>query len=365
MVRGQTGTGPGVYTALGRALLVCGECKTQLAASIILPQEIKVISIPYFNSLGKDGAITVTGSENLMLLELLKSKLLKEVSENNSGEIFSTSKIQLLKEKDYYIMDIELDGDAPKSFIKAYFYEKNSGVKRRNLKTWTAFIAKSAEKWYPHESFTEYMINRIGIELGLNMNNVKLVRANGQIRFLSEYFLSPNEALTHGAEICGYYLEDHEMARQIANHKKTARELFTFEFISKAIEFVFPNAFEEILQGLVKMIAFDALVGNNDRHFYNWGVIDTIKRSKKQPKFAPIYDSARGLLWNFGEGNIVKHLETHRSSGKKIEKYISNATPRISIESDSNCNHFQLVSFIKSHKDDYNEIIDELVLSQV
>lgn len=128
------------------------------------------------------------------------------------------------------------------------------------------------------------------------MNNVKLVRANGQIRFLSEYFLSPNEALTHGAEICGSYLEDHEMAKQIANHKKTARELFTFEFISKAIEFVFPSAFEEILLDLVKMIAFDALVGNNDRHFYNWGVIDTIKRSKKRPKFAPIYDSARGLL---------------------------------------------------------------------
>ncbi|MCG8391361.1 MAG: HipA domain-containing protein [Cytophagales bacterium] len=204
------------------------------------------------------------------------------------------------------------------------------------------------------------MINRIGIELGLNMNNVKLVRANGQIRFLSEYFLSPNEALTHGAEICGSYLEDHEMAKQIANHKKTARELFTFEFISKAIEFVFPSAFEEILLDLVKMIAFDALVGNNDRHFYNWGVIDTIKRSKKRPKFAPIYDSARGLLWNFSEDNIVKHLESYNSGGNKIEKYISNATPRISIEGDSDCNHFQLVSFVKSHKGDYGEIIDEL-----
>lgn len=59
-----------------------------------------------------------------MLSELLKSNLPKEISENNSGEISSANKIQLLKEKDYYIMDIELDGDAPKSFIKAYFYKK-------------------------------------------------------------------------------------------------------------------------------------------------------------------------------------------------------------------------------------------------
>jgi hypothetical protein len=61
------------------------------------------------------------------------------------------------------------------------------------------------------------------------------------------------------------------MARQIANHKITSRELFTFEFIKDAIRSVFPACFENLLTQLDKMIAFDALAGNNDRHFYNWG----------------------------------------------------------------------------------------------
>ena len=133
--------------------------------------------------------------------KLLQTKLRIEKSENSSGSLLELKQISILKEEDYYVETIGLDGDAPKQFIKAYFFEPDSGIKRRNLNTWAPFIAKSAEKWYPHESVIEYMINRIGIELGLNMNEVKLVRANGHIRFLSRYFLKSNEVLVHGAEI--------------------------------------------------------------------------------------------------------------------------------------------------------------------
>lgn len=119
----------------------------------------------------------------------LQSKLRVEQSQNSSGVIQCISKIPLLREEDYYVVEIGLDGDAPKQFIKAYFYEPDSGVRKAKSKSWSSFIAKSAEKWYPHESVIEYMINLIGIALGLNMNEVRLVVANGQIRFLSRYFL--------------------------------------------------------------------------------------------------------------------------------------------------------------------------------
>ncbi len=205
------------------------------------------------------------------------------------------------------------------------------------------------------------MINRIGIELGLNMNEVRLVVANGQIRFLSKYFRKSNEVLVHGAEICGEYLDDRDMAAQIANNKKTSRQLFTFEFICKAILYVFPEVYESVVCDLVKMIAFDAIVGNNDRHFYNWGVINTIKKGGKAPKFAPIYDSARGLSWNESEESIVKHHTHHKQNGQKIVNYIEQAKPRISIEEDSDINHFGLISFVKSIKEEYAEIISKLI----
>ncbi|MDP3928855.1 MAG: hypothetical protein Q8R57_07515 [Bacteroidota bacterium] len=112
----------------------------------------------------------------------LNNKLRVEKSLKYSGSIRNFNKIELLKEGDYIIKNYDLDGDAPKQFIKAYFFEENSTVRKEFSSTWRPFIAKTAEKWYPHESIIEYLINRIGEELGLKMNKIRLVRANGQIR---------------------------------------------------------------------------------------------------------------------------------------------------------------------------------------
>lgn len=105
------------------------------------------------------------------------------------------------------------------------------------------------------------------------------------------------------------------------------------------------------------MVAFDALAGNNDRHFYNWGVIDTKKKTAKLPTFAPIYDSARGLMWNYSDENIKK---IYGQSGTRIDTYINEACPRISIESNTQANHFQLIDFIKRYNKEYEEIINNL-----
>ena len=298
---------------------------------------------------------------NFFLKNVSQIGLRIEQSQNSSGMLQNFTKIPVLREENYFVVEVGLDGDAPKQFIKAYFFEPDSGVRKRKLKTWIPFIAKSAEKWYPHESVIEYMINRIGIELGLNMNEVRLVVANGQVRFLSRYFRKSNEVLVHGAEICGEYLDDRDLAAQIANNKKTSRELFTFEFICKAIRHVFPEASESLICDLIRMITFDAIAGNNDRHFYNWGVISTVKKSGRLPKFAPIYDSARGLMWNESEMNIVKHHRHHKQEGKKIVNYIQEAKPRISVEKDADVNHFGLISFIKKLNQDYSKIIVDLV----
>ena len=204
------------------------------------------------------------------------------------------------------------------------------------------------------------MINRIGEVLGINMNEICLVKANGQIRFLSKYFLNKEENLIHGAEICGEHLGDMPFAEEIANHKKNSRELFTFEFIKDAIRTVFPRYFEQLTLDLVKMLSFDAIVGNNDRHFYNWGVIATKKKTHKLPTFAPVYDSARGLLWNYSDDNIKNLLRIHQNSGKKIVNYIQEACPRISIESNTQANHFELMDFVKRYNDKYRQIINDL-----
>lgn len=295
-------------------------------------------------------------------------KLRIEKSISCSGKLLNESSISHLRKDHYYIKVIPLDGDAPKEFIKAYFYEEGSTVRRNSRSSWTPFIAKTAQKWYPHESVIEYMINRIGEVLGLRMNEIRLVKANGQIRFLSRYFLNMDETLIHGAEICGQYLSDNLMAKEIADNRKTARELFTFEFIQNAIRNVFPDCFEPILHNLVQMIVFDGLVGNNDRHFYNWGIIDTKKKTSKMPTFAPLYDSARGLLWNVSDNQIIADYQDYNyylkdrsgKHGNKIVNYVRDAAPRISIEGNQKATHFELIDFVRRWNPEFQQIVSDL-----
>jgi hypothetical protein len=284
--------------------------------------------------------------------------LRKENSQGNSGVILNEHKIEILREEHYIVKEIGLSGDAPKQFIHAYFYTKDSKVKKGFSSSWIKYISKTAAKWYPHEPLIEYMINRVGQELNLPMNEVKLVFANGQLRFLSKYFLNKDQKLIHGAEICGQHLGDMNLADEIANNRKTSRELFTFEFISDAIKSVFPETAEILTSKFVEMIVFDAIVGNNDRHFYNWGVIHTIRKSKALPNFAPIYDSSRGLLWNHTDDRIVKDYINESS---KFKNYLESACPRVSIEADKGINHFQLVSFIFDNFASYRDTITNLI----
>ena len=97
------------------------------------------------------------------------------------------------------------------------------------------------------------------------------------------------------------------------------------------------------MHNLVKMLLFDALVGNNDRHFYNWGVIRSINQ-KFQPYFAPIYDTARGLFWNDNDTKLENHYQNNKIA--YVKKYCKNSRPKIGWDGEMNINHFKLVNYI-------------------
>jgi len=286
-----------------------------------------------------------------------KYPLYRETPKNQSGCAQNWHKyLPILKRKNFYKEDIPISGDAPKNFIRVYEH----GECRRNRPTqWTAYIAKVGHKWYPVESITEYLMNRVGEVIGIDVAKSKLTLANEQIRFLSRYFLKPGEEqLVHGAQIYAGYLEDEQFV-ELANERRqheVSRELFTFQFTEEAIKALFPNDQAEILEKFVVMLLYDALVGNNDRHFYNWGVIIHLFDQNKL-RFAPVYDTARGLFWNFSEARIRSFNDED-----KLENYIEGALPRTGWEDAQQINHFQLIERI-FHEDGRYCAICENVLN--
>ncbi len=275
---------------------------------------------------------------------LLKQRLSRETVINRAGfEINPHSALPPLRKGYYYVVDQAIAGDAPKNFIRAYTYGMG---KRSNPRKWPAYIAKVGHKWYPNESITEHLLTRIGQLLGLQMAESFLVSAHGQVRFLSRYFLGRNQKLVHGAEIFGGYLEDEAFVEEVERVGAT-RDLFTFQSVAAAIRDRFPDRASSILKEYTRMLVFDAIVGNNDRHHYNWGVIVHEQRGHA-PRFSPIYDSARALFWNDSESKL-QALQRDPDPNRVpafLKRYIKNSRPKTGWDKKKNLNHFDLIQEI-------------------
>ncbi len=274
----------------------------------------------------------------------MKSHSLKKVTiEKYCGyNINPKPYLATIKKSNYYIQNINVIGDAPKEFIKVYEFGK---VRKNSRKNWIGYIAKTGQKWYPSESITEYLMNQIGETIGLEVAESKLAFIGGQLRFLSKYFLTKDESLVHASQIFAGYLSGDINFVDEVEIQNQARNLFTFQFAQNAIKEMFPSNFEIIIDSLVKLLIFDGIVGNNDRHIYNWGVITDVF-GYRTPRFSPIFDTARGLFWNESEIKLQKLLKQPKELEVKFHTYAKGSRPKTGWEGHENINHFELIELL-------------------
>lgn len=272
------------------------------------------------------------------------SKANSEPILHHSGNL-KLSDIPVVK-NGFYKVDSALspNGDAPKQFLKIYKYGE---APKSSIKHWTGYIAKTGHKWYPNESISEHFLTRVGQVLGLNMAESSLFKIRGQVRFCSRYFLNAkgNQELVHGANIyAGYLNGDLALVEEIET-QKLSQKLFTLQFTSESVKALFPFDHQEIMENFSRMLLFDILVGNNDRHFYNWGVIRDLGQ-KENPRFSPVFDSARGIFWNRSDKVIADIVSDKSRLEKLISKYESESKPKFGIEGKGKINHFDLLDFV-------------------
>lgn len=282
-----------------------------------------------------------------------KKRLTVETIIHKTGSGVLNRKIDTIKSDNFYVLNDSVGGDAPKDVIKVYEY-KNGKCRKDKPKSWTKYIAKIGHKWYPNESITEHYLTSIGVSFGIKIANSKLASIENYIRFMSEHFHSKDQELIHGANILSRFInESNNDWIDKMDKEKTLRGEINILDVIHAIGDVFPKQGKQIVNSLINMILFDCLIGNNDRHYYNWGVIKHIK-NRHEPFFSPIYDTARGLFWNLDDKNIISlHSNLNNPDFKRVKKYIENSAPKISVPDNDKCNHFELVDYLV--KNDYIE----------
>ena len=247
---------------------------------------------------------------------------------------------------------LSITGDAPKDFITDSEYRPGHRSRRQRQES---YIAKVGSKFYPNESITEHLVTRIGEIYGLRIAESKLRLIDGQVRFMSKYFLNrQDEQLTHGAEIYELCLGKENYA-EIAS-KKAERDFFTFQMTCEAISDAFPGYMERIVAGYVEMLTFDALIGHNDRHPYNWGVIVPIRKARA-PRFSPVYDTARALFWNKPEYSVRQML----TDARQLESYVNKCTPQIGWDGEQRVDFFRLIGLIWTNFARYRNNIEKFL----
>lgn len=250
--------------------------------------------------------------------------------------------------------ELTIIGDAPKSYIVF------NGEERE------AYIAKQPRREGPIECVTEYLISRIGTTLPLRVAEGRLVRLRSpatsmgcwarstegtdDVRFMSRQFLdrAASEQLVHGSQLVGRCFEIDE--KQLFSEVQRGQEwrFYTVELIDTVLASAADGdalVHRQLLGGFARMLAFDALIGANDRHAQNWGVIESAIK-KQSPRFAPVFDTARGLFWNRTEEKLG---EWDIERARRIESYANRSRPLIGFDAAQTApSHFDLIEHIVS-----------------
>jgi hypothetical protein len=223
-----------------------------------------------------------------------------------------------------------------------------------------AFVAKRPRKMGPMECVTEQMISCVGRLLPLKVAKSRLVRlpvpqgSAPDVRFLSRSFVVRGKtALKHGVELAADYFSasPNELA-EVFNlaDKKEERSFYTLEFMLAVLDGWGRTDRERrsLRESFGRMVAFDALVGAQDRHAQNWGVIEFPTSPDAPRLFAPLYDTARGFFWDHSD-DAFRAADAVGGRLEFVRRYAQRSKPVFGAsEITKKLNHFELVEYAVS-----------------
>lgn len=211
----------------------------------------------------------------------------------------------------------------------------------------TSLIKK--EKNYIYEFWSEIIASEIGTFLGFDVLKYNVAAKDHKtLGCLSKLMIDTTfEQLDEGYKwIKRYQIE----------YNTDDRNSYTFQLINETLKNLFPN--EKFIEKLISTIVFDCIIGNEDRHQENWGIIVSRKESTNKIKsffskktlipestyrFAPIYDSGSSLGRELREEKINQML----TDSIQLNAYINRGQSEIHWQGEyGKQKHFSLIDKI-------------------
>jgi hypothetical protein len=202
------------------------------------------------------------------------------------------------------------------------------------------YLVKYPQKFGEQETYTEFFINQLGSALGFRMAASGLLRLDGVLAFLTRIFTSPKETLRHGSLVIeDYYKEEKALDRV---RRKEEQAFYSIDFVAELLEIFVGEDFDDVFPRFIEMLIFDALIGSMDRHAQNWGVLESLTKPARY-RFAPIFDSARALLWSMDEEQVRELSQSTQAFDAHINRARPCLGPKRHHLKNNRCNHFDFV----------------------
>lgn len=112
---------------------------------------------------------------------------------------------------------------------------------------------------------------------------------------------------------------------------------YSIEMIKKAIEQFVP------IEGFLKMLMFDYLIGNSDRHQNNWAIL--IKDDEKQ--WAPLYDNSSSLCAYVPEEQIAGYFGKDKNRWNSLVDTKSRSLIRCKESDEKRQTHLTVLKYLK------------------
>ncbi|HZH09291.1 MAG TPA: HipA domain-containing protein [Microvirga sp.] len=207
-----------------------------------------------------------------------------------------------------------------------------------------AYLFKTAIGWQAQQIWSEVIAYRLGALIGLPVPPafIAVDERTGDTGVLVEFFYGyPGETeparLIHGSDLMTRILADKKRGRP---HVVPRNIIICRAFVGQ----------ESAVEWWAQALAFDALIGNTDRHPENWGFL--IRHSKIAPptfQIAPLFDNGTSLGYELPEAKLEAIIE-----GNRLNTYIKRGTHHCGwdLRNDRPEHHFDLCTrFLTTYRE--------------
>ncbi|MGB1076802.1 MAG: HipA domain-containing protein, partial [Bdellovibrionales bacterium] len=182
---------------------------------------------------------------------------------------------------------------------------------------------------------------KIASLMSIDAPHTFLAVENDRVGVLSQWFYDYRGEFLHkpGGDIASMLIKNFDKLRGTQHNISLLLKVCTLlRRISKDMSF---ELLHDPKKYVVKMLVFDALIGNTDRHQDNWSILYDF--AEKTVRFSPVFDNGSSLGFEMHENK-----EAFKCVPKALERYVLKGCHHIRKDDYSNrrFQHFELLRFL-------------------